>query len=129
MDVAHRGGSRPMPRRPRRSATPSVIHEVAREKLGLPALRAAQEEAIRAALAGRDTLCVMPTGSGKSAIYRIAGHLIPRATVSVSPLIALQRDQLEGLAEADVGDAAAINSLLAASARRDALASLADGEL
>jgi ATP-dependent DNA helicase RecQ len=119
-----------MPRHPRRPTPPrAAIHEVAREKLGLPALRAAQEEAIHAALAGRDTLCVMPTGSGKSAIYQIAGHLIPRATVIVSPLIALQRDQLEALTEADVGDAAAVNSLLAARARREALASLADGGL
>ena len=37
----------------------------------------------------------MSTGSGKSAIYQIAGLLTPGATVVVSPLIALQRDQVE----------------------------------
>ena len=50
-------------------------------------------------LAGRDTLAVMPTGSGKSAIYQIAGALIPGATLVVSPLIALQKDQLDALAD------------------------------
>src|SRR5690606_20145079 len=84
---------------------------------------------IRGALAGRDTLCVMPTGSGKSAIYQIAGHLLPRATVVVSPLIALQRDQIEALAATDVGDAAAVNSTIGAAARAEALASLAAGAL
>jgi ATP-dependent DNA helicase RecQ len=106
-----------------------VIHEVARERFGFTELRAAQEDAIRGALAGRDTLCIMPTGSGKSAIYQIAGHLIPRATVIVSPLIALQRDQLDALEENGVGEAAAVNSLLGAAARREALAQLEEGAL
>ena len=95
------------------STPPAAIRAVARERLGIAALRAAQEEAIRGALAGRDTLCVMPTGSGKSALYPVAGHLIPRATVIVSPLIALPRDQLDALAAAEVGPAAAVNSTMA----------------
>lgn len=107
----------------------AAIHAVAREHLGIDELRAAQEDAIRGALAGRDTLCIMPTGSGKSAIYQIAGHLIPRATVIVSPLIALQRDQLDALDANDVGDAAAVNSMLPAGARRDALTQLDAGAL
>ena len=49
-------------------------------------------------LAGHDTLAVMPTGSGKSAIYQIAGACSCRGpTVVVSPLIALQRDQVEAI--------------------------------
>ena len=53
----------------------------------------------------RDVLAVMPTGSGKSAIYAIAGLLRPGATVVVSPLLALQRDQVENLEELEVGSA------------------------
>ena len=45
-------------------------------------------------LAGHDTLSVMPTGSGKSAIYQIAALFIDGPTVVVSPLIALQKDQV-----------------------------------
>ena len=48
-------------------------------------------------LEGRDTLAVLPTGSGKSAIYQLAAMLLDGPTVVVSPLIALQRDQVESL--------------------------------
>lgn len=51
------------------------IDRTARE-LGFPRLRPGQREAVEALLAGKDTLAVMPTGSGKSAIYQIAGRLI-----------------------------------------------------
>jgi ATP-dependent DNA helicase RecQ len=74
------------------------IHRVAREAFGFEALRAGQLEAIETVLAGRDALVVMSTGSGKSAIYQIAALLSPGSTVVVSPLISLQRDQVEDLA-------------------------------
>ena len=80
-------------------------------------------------LAGRDTLVVMSTGSGKSAIYQIAGLLIEGATVVVSPLIALQRDQVEDLGERAAGGAAQINSSLPAAERERALAELAEDAL
>ena len=80
-------------------------------------------------LAGRDTLAVMSTGSGKSAIYQIAGLLSPGATVVVSPLIALQRDQVEDLAERAAGGAAQLNSHISASERERALAELAEDAL
>ena len=70
------------------------IDRVAREVFDFPALRPGQREAIESVLAGRDTLVVMSTGAGKSAIYQIAGLLIAGATMVVSPLIALQRDQV-----------------------------------
>jgi ATP-dependent DNA helicase RecQ len=53
-------------------------------------------------LEGNDTLAVMPTGSGKSAIYQIPAVLIDGPTVIVSPLIALQKDQAEYLQGRDV---------------------------
>jgi ATP-dependent DNA helicase RecQ len=104
------------------------IERVAREMLGFEALRPGQLEAVEAVLAGRDTLAVLSTGSGKSAIYEIAGLLIPGPTLVVSPLIALQRDQVEGLRERALG-AAPLNSTLPESERRDALAELAEDAL
>jgi ATP-dependent DNA helicase RecQ len=105
------------------------IERVANEVFGFEALRPGQREAIEAVLAGRDTLAVMSTGSGKSAIYQIAGLLTPGATVVVSPLIALQRDQVEDLAERAAGGAAQLNSHVPASERERALAELAEEAL
>jgi ATP-dependent DNA helicase RecQ len=105
------------------------IERVAREAFGFAALRPGQREAIESVLAGRDMLVVMSTGSGKSAIYQIAGLLIEGATVVVSPLIALQRDQVEDLGERAAGGAAQINSSLPAAERERALAELAEDAL
>src|SRR3954467_7541496 len=93
-----------------RLADESRIERVAREAFGFSELRPGQREAIEAVLAGRDTLVVMSTGAGKSAIYQIAGVLIEGATVVVSPLIALQRDQVDDLAQRAAGGAAKLNS-------------------
>jgi ATP-dependent DNA helicase RecQ len=105
------------------------IERVAREVFSFDALRPGQREAIEAVLAGRDTLVVMSTGSGKSAIYQIAALLTPGATVVVSPLIALQRDQVEDLTERAAGGAAQLNSAIPAAERERALAELAEDAL
>src|SRR5581483_7300706 len=68
-----------------------------RERLGFAQLRAGQLQAAVAATDGRDVLAVLPTGGGKSAIYELAGMLREGPTVVVSPLIALQDDQLAHL--------------------------------
>src|SRR5215208_3279749 len=103
------------------------VRRTARSKFGYEELRPGQEEAIAAVLRGCDTLAVMPTGSGKSAIYQIAGALIPGTTLVVSPLIALQRDQVEAIAGMDAGGAALVNSALPATERAEALDEFADG--
>ena len=105
------------------------IAGVARDRFGYEALRPGQGEAISALLEGRDTLVVMPTGAGKSAVYAIAALLLGRPTIVVSPLIALQRDQAEALEEADAGGAAEANSTLAAGERREVFEDLSRGDL
>ncbi len=101
----------------------------ARKLLGFEELRPGQEEAVRAVLAGRDTLAVMPTGSGKSAIYELATALGGGPTVVVSPLLALQRDQVEKIDEEELGSAAALNSMLTGARREELLDELDDHEL
>ena len=77
-----------------------MIEELARDRLGFQQLRAGQRRAVEALAGGRDVLAVLPTGAGKSAIYELAGLLRPGPTVVVSPLIALQDDQLAHLRSA-----------------------------
>ena len=105
------------------------LRRVAREAFGYESLRPGQEAAIQAVLQGHDTLAVMPTGWGKSAIYQLAGLQIPGPTLVISPMIALQRDQVASLEEQDVGGAALLNSTLKAAARRETLANLREGDL
>ena len=104
------------------------IERAAREVLGFERLRPGQAEAIESVLAGRDTLAVLSTGSGKSAIYQIAGLLSAGATLVVSPLIALQRDQVDALRERALG-AAQLNSSVPQGERDEALAELAEDAL
>jgi ATP-dependent DNA helicase RecQ len=97
-----------------------TISDLAHDRLGFQRLRPGQEQAIAAAAAGRDVLAVLPTGGGKSAIYELAGLLRGRPTVVVSPLIALQDDQLAHLRTAGL-PATVLNSAQSAGARAAAL--------
>ena len=101
----------------------------AAQELGFPRLRPGQREALESVLRSQDTLVVMPTGSGKSAIYQIAGRLIPGPTIVVSPLIALQADQVESLEDSPAGNAAETNSTVSEAERRQAFQELAEGGL
>jgi ATP-dependent DNA helicase RecQ len=74
-------------------------------------------------------LAVLPTGSGKSAIYQLAGLMIAGPTVVVSPLIALQRDQQEGISEAGIASAAVLNSLQPKREREQTLEDLQNDDL
>jgi ATP-dependent DNA helicase RecQ len=106
------------------------IERAASEVFGYDRLRPGQHEAVEAAVGGRDVLAVMSTGYGKSAIYQIAALLIPGPTVVVSPLLALQSEQIEELDEtAAAGGAAGVNSLVSEAQRREALEELEHHEL
>lgn len=76
---------------------------------GFHAFRPGQEEIVRAVLAGRDTLAIMPTGGGKSLCFQLPALCLPGLTVVISPLIALMRDQVRSLREAGV-EAGALTS-------------------
>jgi ATP-dependent DNA helicase RecQ len=75
------------------------------ERFGLDAFRAGQREAVQAALSGRDSLVVMPTGGGKSLCYQLPALAARGLVVVVSPLIALMSDQLQRLEHGGVSAA------------------------
>jgi ATP-dependent DNA helicase RecQ len=105
------------------------VEKIAREKFDFKSLRPGQKEAIESVISGRDTLVIMPTGSGKSAVYQIAAQMLSGPAVIISPLIALQKDQVESLEEQNVGGAAVINSSISAGQQEELLEELQEGQL
>ena len=103
-----------------------AIRAAARQTLGHRVLLPGQAEAVQAITAGRDTVALLPTGGGKSAVYQLAGVTIDGPTLVVSPLIALQQDQLASLQALGL-PAAAINSTRPASERAATLDAFARG--
>ena len=79
---------------------------------GFADFRPGQEQVVRAAVDGRDTLALMPTGSGKSLTYQLAAMLRPTPTLVLSPLIALMKDQVDKLPPEVAAQATLINSSL-----------------
>src|SRR6478672_9769820 len=107
------------------TAVETRIRELARTRFGFDELRPGQLRAAAAAVEGRDVLAVLPTGGGKSAIYELAGLLRDGPTIVVSPLIALQDDQLAHLRAAGLR-AIVLNSQQSAGARAAALLASCD---
>jgi ATP-dependent DNA helicase RecQ len=91
--------------------------------------RPGQADAIAAVLRGESVLAVMPTGSGKSLCYQLAAQLLPGLTLVVSPLIALMKDQVDGLPDALARQATTLNSTLDGAELDARLARAAAGHL
>lgn len=102
------------------------LDALARSQFGWDRLTDDQRTAMRAVLQGRDLLAVLPTGSGKSAIYQVPSLLTAGATLVVSPLIALQDDQIATIEESGAGSAVAINARLRAGERRHSWRAIED---
>src|SRR5205814_10121750 len=100
-----------------------------RELFGFAAFRPGQLAAVEAALAGRDVLVVMPTGSGKSLCYQLPALMRTDLTLVVSPLVSLMQDQVEAVRRIAPGRVALINAQQDASANRKALEAAIRGDL
>ncbi|HKA35989.1 MAG TPA: ATP-dependent DNA helicase RecQ [Thermoanaerobaculia bacterium] len=107
--------------------TTNLLEDLSRH-FGHQSFRPGQEEIVRAVLAGRDLLAVMPTGSGKSLGYQLPALLLPGMTLVVSPLIALMKDQVDELNRRGIR-AAALHSLAPPAQRRAAIADARRGAL
>lgn len=102
--------------------------EILRSKFGYKSFRLQQEEIIQNVLEGKDILALMPTGGGKSLCYQIPAVMLEGATVVVSPLIALMKDQVDALKLNGI-PAAYLNSSLSPTEQREVLDQLANNKL
>ncbi|WIO73274.1 DNA helicase RecQ [Porticoccaceae bacterium LTM1] len=102
----------------------NVLHEI----YGYDAFRGPQQAVIESALAGHDTLVLMPTGGGKSLCYQIPALVRDGMGIVVSPLIALMQDQVSALQQLGI-NAAFLNSTLSDVEQQDVLRQMHQGDL
>src|SRR3954468_261536 len=102
------------------------LREHLQNLFGLDEFRPAQREVIESVLAGKDVLCVMPTGAGKSLCYQLPAAVTGGLSIVVSPLISLMEDQVQQLREEGI-TAAMLNSSLDASEQRQVLRDIENG--
>jgi ATP-dependent DNA helicase RecQ len=102
------------------------LREQLQNLFGLDDFRPRQREVIEDVLRGRDVMCVMPTGAGKSLCYQLPAAMLDGLTIVVSPLISLMEDQVRQLTESGL-PAMLLNSSLNASEQREVVARLNQG--
>ncbi len=73
------------------------LDELLERKFGYSAFRPGQKEIIESVLAGRNTVAMLPTGTGKSLCYQLPGYMIEGQVIIISPLLSLMQDQAEQL--------------------------------
>ena len=96
-----------------RTTNMAPLRRTLKRVFGLQEFRPGQEEVIRSAMEGRNTLAIMPTGAGKSLCYQLPALHLPGMTIVVSPLISLMKDQVDKLEGLGL-DASQVNSTLTA---------------
>ena len=119
-------GSAPKP--PSREVTDKVPNpEEWLPNFGLDQFRPGQRQVIDAVMSGRDTLCIMPTGGGKSLCFQLPTIARSGMAIVISPLIALMKDQVDSLNAIDV-PATFVNSSLSSDEQMDRLGKMAAGQ-
>ena len=114
--------------RPRTLVRVPELRQALKDLFGFDDFRPGQERVVRAALEGRDTLSLMPTGAGKSLTYQLAAMLRPTPTLVLSPLIALMKDQVDKLPTQVAEAATFVNSSLPPDEAAARLRAVAAGE-
>jgi ATP-dependent DNA helicase RecQ len=99
-----------------------------RTTFGFDGFRRGQEEAVAAALADRDALVVMPTGSGKSLCYQLPALMRDDLTLVVSPLVSLMQDQVQALSAVAPGRVELVNAQRAGALNAAAVERAVNGE-
>ena len=102
------------------------LHQRLSERFGFQRFRPGQAQAVQSALDGKDSIVIMPTGSGKSVCFQLPALELVGTTVVVSPLISLMKDQADALKARGIS-VAVVNSTLKAREERAALQAIADG--
>jgi ATP-dependent DNA helicase RecQ len=102
------------------------LHAALAKHFGFERFKEGQADAVQAALDGRDTVVVMPTGSGKSLCYQLAALMLDGVTVVISPLIALMKDQCDALQARGI-PATFINSSLGLNEARERISGVQHG--
>jgi ATP-dependent DNA helicase RecQ len=110
------------------NSTMKTALQVLKKHFGFDQFLPNQEEIIQAILEGKDALAVMPTGSGKSIIFQLPSLMKEGLTIVVSPLIALMKDQVEGLRLNGI-NAEYLNSMLGATEIDEILSKLGQGKV
>jgi ATP-dependent DNA helicase RecQ len=104
-----------------------ALERVLKDTFGYDSFRPGQLPIIESVLKGNDCVGVMPTGAGKSLTFQLPARILGRTTLVISPLIALMKDQVDGVTEVGLR-ATFLNSSLPAEERRDRIARLRRGE-
>ncbi len=105
------------------------VRQSLHERFGFEDFRPGQEAAMGAALADRDALVVMPTGSGKSLCYQLPALLRNDLTLVVSPLVSLMQDQVQALSEVAPGQVELVNAQRAGQRNAETMQRAAAGEV
>ena len=100
--------------------------QILNDHFGYDSFRPGQREVISQLMTGRDSICVMPTGQGKSVCYQIPAMLLQGTTMVISPLIALMKDQVAALVRNGI-PAAYLNSTLNPVQQEKVLNNIANG--
>lgn len=104
------------------------MKDVLKRVFGFGGLRAGQEEVVSVLMEGRGALAIFPTGGGKSLCYQLPALMLEGTALVVSPLLALMKDQVDGLVAKGVA-AARLDSTLGADAYAEVVGRLTGGEL
>ncbi|NHC39063.1 RecQ family ATP-dependent DNA helicase [Bacillus sp. MM2020_1] len=97
------------------------LEKVLKKHFGYQSFKTGQKEVITSILAGRDTLAMLPTGTGKSLCYQLPGIILEGQILIISPLLSLMQDQVEQFKRFGEKRVIALNSFLSAEERNRAL--------